>query len=472
MPLTPETAAAAATSAEQLAQRTRTASTRLASMTGKQRRELLEQMAIRLEGITEAVLSANAHDVEAAVRMVARGELSSALADRLKLDRPKWAGVIEGVRQVATLEDPLGRIELARELDNGLCLYQTRCPLGVVLVIFESRPDALVQIVSLLIKSGNAGILKGGSEAKRTNQAIMEGILKAVETCNFPESSYTLIAARDEVTELLKQERLIDLVIPRGSNQLVRNIQNSTRVPVLGHAEGICHLYVHEDADLDMAMKLAIDAKTNYPAACNSIETLLLHEKIAPAFLPRFVALAKDKKTTVRMTNADASRFGIAADTGAKQDRSTEQDRSTGSGRVETSATIDWATEYSDLVLALKVVDSLPAAIEHINQYGSGHTDAIVTASKVTFDQFFAGVNSAGVYWNASTRFADGFRYGFGAEVGISTNRLPPRGPVGIDGITTYKYKLEGHGHVVSDYTGSDAQKFTHKDLPLNGKPD
>lgn len=456
MPLKPD-AEVAVESAVQLAQRARTASTQLASLSGERRRELLEQMAVCLDASSKSILSANSQDVESAAQMVARGEMSSSLADRLKLDDAKWAGVLAGVRQVAAMADPLGRVELARELDNGLCLYQTRCPIGVVLVIFESRPDALVQIVSLLIKSGNAGILKGGSEAKRTNQAIMEAMLTAIERCRFPQSSYTLVSGREQVAELLKQERLIDLVIPRGSNQLVRDIQNSTRVPVLGHAEGICHLYVHEDADLDMALQLAIDAKTNYPAACNSIETLLVNEKIAPAFLPGFLEQARDKKTTVRMTAADALRFGITTESGAQP------------AKIETPDTIDWATEYSDLVLALKVVDSLPTAVEHINHYGSGHTDAIVTASKDAFDLFFAAVNSAGVYWNASTRFADGFRYGFGAEVGISTNRLHPRGPVGVDGITTYKYKLEGRGHVVSDYTGADAQKFTHKDLPLDG---
>lgn len=439
----------------QLAQRARRASSKLASVSTEQRRQLLEQLAAALTAHAETIVSANSQDVEAAAKMVAKGEMSSALAERLKLDHSKLQGVIEGVRQVSNLPEALGRVELARELADGLNLYQTRCPLGVVLVIFESRPDALVQIVSLLIKSGNAGIMKGGSEASRTNNAIMEAVLKSVEQCGFPEASYTLVSGREVVAELLKMEHDIDLVIPRGSGQLVRDIQNSTRIPVLGHAEGICHLYIHDDADLDMALKLAIDAKTNYPAACNSIETLLVNQKAAKTFLPLLAAECLARNVMLRMTEADAAFAGLASNP-----------------NIETPSDIDWSTEYCDLVLAVKIIDSLPAAIEHINQYGSGHTDAIVTADKGTFDQFFAAVNSAGVYWNVSTRFADGFRYGFGAEVGISTNRLHPRGPVGIDGITTYKYKLEGNGHVVADYSGLDARKFTHKDLPFNGKRD
>jgi glutamate-5-semialdehyde dehydrogenase len=429
----------------------RQASAQLAALPAGRRTTLLEAMATKLTQYTNDILVANKKDCRAAAAAVERGEMTEALYKRLKLDEHKLNAVIDGIRQVAAMPDVLGKVELARELDDDLQLYRTRCPIGVVLVIFEARPDALPQIASLLIKSGNAGLLKGGREAQHSNEAIMACIHLALEAGDFPRGAYALVSNRHAAGELLKMDKYIDLVIPRGSGELVRQIQDSTRIPVLGHAEGICHLYVHHDADMSMALELALDSKTNYPAACNSIETLLVHKDVAFTFLPQLSAAARETGIEIRMAPREAEFYGIT-------------------GAVVPATEKDWSTEYCDLIVSLKVVDSLESAIAHINKYGSQHTDAIVTESREAFDKFFAEVNSAGVFWNASTRFADGFRYGFGAEVGISTGKLHPRGPVGVDGITTYKYKLMGKGHVVADYTGDGARQFTHKDLPLDKK--
>lgn len=431
------------------AQLARAASAQLARFDAARRTRMLETLATKLTQYTNDILVANKKDCHAASAAVQRGEMSDALFKRLKLDENKLNTVIEGIRQIAALPDVLGQVELARELDEGLELYKTRCPIGVVLVIFEARPDALPQIASLLIKSGNAGLMKGGREAQHSNEAIMACIYLAMEACEFPRGSYGLVSNRHAAGELLKMDKYIDLVIPRGSSQLVRQIQESTRIPVLGHAEGICHLYVDQDASLSMALEIALDAKTNYPAACNSIETLLVNKEVASQFLPRLASGAKDAGIELRMAPREAESYGIT-------------------GGVIPVTEADWSTEYCDLIVSVKVVESIDDAIAHINKYGSHHTDAIITDSRESFDKFFAEVNSAGVFWNASTRFADGFRYGFGAEVGISTGKLHPRGPVGVDGITTYKYKLIGKGHVVADYTGDGARKFTHKDLPVD----
>lgn len=443
------TESAIATTAD-IARDARTASAKLPSLTGTQRNQLLESFAAELEKQSSAILEANGMDCGDARVAVDRGEMSRALYDRLPMDAGKLASVIKGVRQVASLPDTIGELELARELDAGLNLYRVRCPIGVILIIFEARPDALPQIASLLIKSGNAGLLKGGKEAQKSNEAIFACLETALKNCNFPGGAYKLLPGRSQVAELLAMDKFIDLVIPRGSNELVRQIQESTRIPVLGHAEGICHLYVDEDADIDMAVKLAMDSKTNYPAACNSIETILVHQSAASTFLPKLMASAKTARLEVRMLPSESSAYGIAGTTAASE--------------------ADWITEYSDLVVAVKVVASLEAAVEHINEHGSGHTECIVTANQQHFERFFAEVNSAGVFWNASTRFADGFRYGFGAEVGISTGKMHPRGPVGVDGITTYKYKLVGKGQLVADYVGANAKPFTHKNLPLENK--
>jgi glutamate-5-semialdehyde dehydrogenase len=299
--------------------------------------------------------------------------------------------------------------------------------------------------MSLLVKSGNAGLIKGGREAENSNREIFRCLSEALQSAGYPQGAFFLLSGREEVADLLKLDREVDLVIPRGSNELVRHIQNNTDIPVLGHADGICHLYVDEKADLEMAIRLSVDSKTQYPAACNAIETLLVNSKIAGAFLPKVIAALQDKSVEVRAEKSAIDLFKLE--------------------NVSTTNDTDWTTEYSDLTISIKVVDSLEEAIDHINTYGSGHTECIVTEDSETFERFFAEVNSAGVYQNASTRFADGFRYGFGAEVGISTGKLHPRGPVGVEGIITYKYKLIGKGQTVADYSGDNPRNFTHKDL-------
>jgi glutamate-5-semialdehyde dehydrogenase len=337
-------------------------------------------------------------------------------------------------------EDMVGKLLARTELDEGLILDKVSCPIGVIGVVFESRPDALVQISCLCLRSGNAVLLKGGTEAKRTNEALADTIMYALGADGRFQNAVQLLSTREQFRELLKHDDLIDLIIPRGSNQLVRSIMDSTRIPVLGHAAGICHTYVDRNADLDMAVRVCYDAKVQYPAVCNAMETLLVHRSVADEFLPRIaVEYARAK---VELRGDDEVRRIVDA--------------------VEASED-DWSAEYNDLVLAIRVVGSLDEAIQHINQYSSHHTDAIVTADAGAAHRFMELVDSSSVMWNASTRFADGFRYGLGAEVGISTNKTHARGPVGLEGLVIYKYELRGQGHVVADYAGKGARKFTHR---------
>ena len=396
----------------------------------------------------EEILAANVRDMEAAQLLVAEKKLSPSLLSRLKLDAEKFKTIVEGIDTVSHLPEPLGRSTLSRELDDGLELHQISCPIGLIAVIFESRPDALPQIASLCIKSGNAAILKGGKEAKLTNQALFKAMQRGVERADLPKDSLMLVDDRKAIEVLLKADRYVDLVVPRGSNDLVRYIQNNTRIPVLGHADGLCHLYVDSDADLNKALRIAVDAKTQYPAACNSIETLLLHESISSEFLDIIVPALLDKNVEIRCDS-----------------RSMKLLRDVWKDKVLPASLLDWETEYCELIIAVKVVSSMDEAIEHINYHGSHHTETIVTEKQANFERFFSEINSAGVFWNASTRFADGFRYGFGAEVGISTGKLHPRGPVGLDGLVTYKYKLIGDGHIVADYTGGKGRTFSHRNL-------
>jgi glutamate-5-semialdehyde dehydrogenase len=413
----------------------------------------LEAIAVALEKNSDQILAANQKDVEIAKST----DLPSAILSRLKLDRHKLAAMVAGVRDVTRLAEPVGITQIDRELDSGLNLARVTCPLGVVGVIFEARPDAVSQIAALAIKSGNGVILKGGSEAVNSCEAIVAVIhqaLRELEIANQSKFSVSpdvvqLLTTRAETSAILQMDTLIDLIIPRGSNQFVRYIQDNTRIPVLGHAEGICHLYVDAGADIAQAIAIAVDAKTQYPAACNAIETLLVHEAIASDFLA--LAIPTLQLHGVELRGCDRTlKFG----------------QSNGQSEAIIPATeLDWATEYGDLILAIRVVDSLEAAIAHINTYGSRHTEAIVTQDADAAASFLSDVDAAGVFQNCSTRFADGFRYGFGAEVGISTQKMPPRGPVGLEGLITYKYRLIGDGHVVADYSGKDAKTFTHRDL-------
>ncbi len=401
----------------------------VASLDTASKNHALEQIALTLEQNVPAILAANRRDLEEATG------LPNALVNRLKLDEGKVRSMIAGVRSVATLPDPVGVRQIHRELVPGLVLERVTVPLGVLGVIFEARPDAVTQIAALAIKSGNGAVLKGGKEALHSCATLVELIQSALGSTAVSPTTIELVTTRGEVLELLSLEQDIDLIIPRGSNEFVRFIQSHTQIPVLGHADGLCHLYVDASADLDMAVVIAIDSKTQYPAACNAIETLLVHRAIAQPFLTRLLPELEQRQVEVRG----------CTDLFPHLKPATEE---------------DWRTEYCDLILSIKVVDSLEEAIEHINTYGSKHTEAIVTSDLAHAQQFKQAVDAAGVYHNCSTRFADGFRYGFGAEVGISTQKLPPRGPVGLEGLVTYRYYLTGTGQTVAQ-----TNTFTHRDL-------
>lgn len=427
----------------ELAQQTRMQARHLAALPTDARNRTLEAIAQALEANAPEILAANAADCQAAQV----DGISSSLYARLKLDDTKLKGAIAGVRDVAKLADPVGTVQIDRELDQGLELKRITCPLGVLGVIFEARPDAVVQISSLAVKSGNGVILKGGKEAIRSCEALIQAIRQGLVQSGIDPAVVQLLTTREETLELLKLDQYVDLIIPRGSNAFVRFVQDNTRIPVLGHADGICHLYVDQVANLETAVTIAVDAKTQYAAACNAIETLLVHQAIAAKVLLPLATALQAKGVELR---------GDAATQAILQSHQIA---------ISEASEADWSTEYSDLVLAIKVVDDLEAAIAHINTYGSRHTEAIVTEDPQAATIFLAQVDAAGVYQNCSTRFADGFRYGFGAEVGISTQKMPPRGPVGLEGLVTYKYQLVGHGHIAATYAGSNAKPFTHRDL-------
>ncbi len=422
-----------------LAQKTRLAARSLALEPIARRNAALESIADALLEQSAAIVAANQADCAAA----AEDGTSSALFARLKLDETKLKAAIVGVRDVIKLADPIGELQIHRELDAGLVMKRVSCPLGVLGVIFEARPDAVMQISSLAIKSGNGLILKCGREAVRSCQALVTAIHAGLTRAGFDPNLVQLLTTREETMELLKLDQYVDLIIPRGSNSFVQFVQNNTRIPVLGHADGICHLYIDEAADMTKAIPIAVDAKTHYPAACNTIETLLVHETIAPTALPQLADALIAKGVELR---GDAKTCGILPN-------------------IKPATPEDWATEYGELILSVRVVSDLSAAIEHITRYGSRHTEAIVTENEKTAAQFLSEVDAAGVYQNCSTRFADGFRYGFGAEVGISTQKMPPRGPVGLEGLVTYKYQMVGTGQIAATYSGNDAKPFTHRDV-------
>ncbi|PSB60822.1 glutamate-5-semialdehyde dehydrogenase [filamentous cyanobacterium CCP1] len=426
-----------------LARQTREASRRLAVLSTEARNNALMSIASALEAAAPEILAANQVDCETAVQ----DGLSNALYGRLKLDATKLKGAIVGVRDVARLPDPVGVRQIHRELDQGLVLQRITCPLGVLGVIFEARPDAVMQIAALAVKSGNGVVLKGGKEAVRSCEALVRAIHQGLEQVGIDPAVVRLLTTREETLELLHLDQYVDLIIPRGSNSFVRFVQENTRIPVLGHADGICHLYIDQTADLQKAISIAIDAKTQYPSACNAIETLLVHQ--ATANLPQLLTALHEQGVELR--GDDLTRETIAGTESASF--------------VKPATDSDWATEYSDLILSIRLVASLEEAITHINTYGSRHTEAIVTEDEQAAHTFIAQVDAAGVFHNCSTRFADGFRYGFGAEVGISTQKMPPRGPVGLEGLVTYKYQVVGNGHIVASYSGVDAKSFTHREL-------
>jgi glutamate-5-semialdehyde dehydrogenase len=411
----------------------------LAQRDDEERRAAVVAMADALEGASDLILRANQDDLDAAA---AEG-LAPALVARLKLDAAKLAAAIAGVREVAGLDDPLGRRQLHTALDANLVLERITVPLGVLGVIFEARPDAVMQIASLAIRSGNGALLKGGREAARSCQAILAALKEGLAGSRVDPGCLELLTSREESLGLLRLDGLVDLIIPRGSNALVRYIQDHTRIPVLGHADGLCHLYIDASADLEQAVRLTLDSKAQYPAACNAIETLLVHGAIAPRFVPRAIPVLREAGVELR-GDAAACALGVPLP----------------------AAEADWDTEYSDLVLSVKVVADVDEALAHIARHGSRHTEAICTTDAAVAERFLSSVDSAGVYWNCSTRFADGHRYGFGAEVGISTQTLPPRGPVGLEGLVTYRYLLRGEGHIAADYASGE-RRFQHRSLPL-----
>jgi len=426
-------------------QTARLASRVLAQASESERNAALEAMALAIQSRSREILEANARDMEAADALLAQGKLSQALIDRMKLSEAKIANpIVVGVRSVAGQPDLIGHTQAATELDKGLKLYRVSVPIGVIGVIFESRPDALVQIATLCLKSGNAVLLKGGSECRYTNRILGQILVEATSGLpGIPDGWLHVLEAREEVQAILDLDDCIDLIIPRGGNELVQHIMSNTKIPVMGHADGICHVYVDRWADQEKATQIVLDAKTDYPSACNAVETLLVHEKIAGEFVPVVAAALKAAGVELRVDSRSLDILGEG--TAATDD--------------------DWATEYLDLVLAVKVVDDIDEAIDHVNRYGSHHTEAIVTEDKRAASLFIQAVDAASTLQNASTRFADGFRYGLGAEVGISTNRLHSRGPVGLEGLMIYKYVLKGDGHVAGSYQGEDAKAFTH--IPL-----
>jgi len=422
----------------EIAAAARSASIQLAVVKTDVKNKALAEIAKALKQQSTEIISANKEDLTAAEK----NNLAAPLLKRLKFDEGKIADVCTGIDSLIKLDDPVGKTISATGLDEGLQLYKVSCPIGVIGVVFESRPDALVQISTLCLKSGNAVLLKGGSEAQHTNKILADTIRGACEKAGIPKGWLGLMETRAEVTEILKMDEYIDLLVPRGSNEFVRHIMDNTNIPVLGHAEGICHVYVDAEADLDMAVNIAVDAKCQYVAVCNAAETMLVDEKIAEPFLPKVKTALEQKGVQLRGCQKTASIIDVKP---ASQE--------------------DWSTEYLDYILSIKVVAGADEAIDHINRYGSGHTDTIVTTDKEKADKFMDLVDSANVFWNCSTRFSDGFRYGLGAEVGISTNKIHARGPVGMEGLLIYKWKLLGTGQIVADYSGSNAKKFSHKKL-------
>lgn len=426
---------------KQIAKNAKIASIELSSLSCEIKNKALENIAEALTKNTDSIIEANNKDLAEAKKQVEAANLSKSIFNRLKADENKIRDMITGIYDVIKLDDPVNKILFTKELADGLILKKITCPIGVIGVIFEARPDVLAQISALAIKSGNAVLLKGGKETINTNSVIYKIITEALDkTDGLPKNIINLLFSHDDVAQMLSEDKTIDLIIPRGSNNLVKYIQSNTKIPVLGHASGICHIFVDESADFDKTLKIIQDAKCQYPAACNAVETILIHKNIADKFLPLFVR--KMKELGVKINGDNQSK---------KIDNSI--------GTVE-----QWDFEYGEKELSVRIVKDIEEAVNHINEYGSGHTDCIASENTDSVSYFMTMVDSAGVYHNVSTRFADGFRYGFGAEVGISTNKTHARGPVGLEGLTIYKYQLFGKGDIVGEFCSGE-RKFTHKML-------
>lgn len=418
---------------------------KLSNAKTKDKNDALLRMAISLDKNRKKILEANKLDILGAEKLLKKGELTESMVKRLEVTDSKINDMITGIKDVVKLEDPVGKTLSSLELDANLELYQIATPIGVIGMVFESRPDVVPQIIALALKSGNGVLLKGGRESANTNRAIYEILTDSINDKSTPKQAFQLLETREDVTEMLKLDKYIDLIIPRGSNDFVRFVQSNTKIPVLGHSDGICHAYVDKSYDEKKALDVCFDAKVQYPAVCNAIETLLVHEKSAKAFLPKMGKMYREAGVEIRCCPES---YEILKDL-----------------KVKKAKEKDWSTEYNDLIISIKVVKSVEDAVSHINRYGSHHTDTIITEDKGAGDYFLNFVDSSSVMLNASTRFADGFRYGKGAEIGISTGKIHARGPTGMEGMLIYKYKLLGSGHKVSDYVGKNAKPFTHRKL-------
>ncbi|PYH97776.1 glutamate semialdehyde dehydrogenase [Aspergillus ellipticus CBS 707.79] len=449
-------------SAFEIASAASLASRRLAILSNAERNEALTALHRGLLDNKGNILEANARDVATANLAAENGTLNYSVLKRLDLSKPgKFDDMLLGILSVRDLKDPIGNVTLKTLLDDGLTLERVSCPIGVLLIIFEARPEVIANIAALSIKSGNSAILKGGKESTESFVAISRVICEVLSKTRVPKSAIQLVQTRDAISSLLAQEALIDLVIPRGSNDLVRFVKDNTKIPVLGHADGLCSAYVHHDADLDIAVQVILDSKTDYPAACNSLETLLVHENVLQSILPFIAKALLAKGVTLRCD--EPSKNALINTLGAAEVAS-----------IVDAVDSDYDTEFLDLILAVKTIPAsssnsdVEAAISHIETHSSKHTDVIITKSRVTADYFMKSINSAGVFWNASTRFADGMRYGFGTEVGISTNKIHSRGPVGLEGLTIYKYLVRGNGHRAGNYfDGEGGKQWRHEALPL-----
>ncbi|KAI7363747.1 gamma-glutamyl phosphate reductase [Hortaea werneckii] len=445
-------------SPEQAARSAKVSSRTLATLPVSARNAALDAVHDALADARESILEANAKDMELAKQSSASGELSPSIMKRLDLSRKgKFDDMLQGIKDVRALEDPVGRVDLRTELDDGLTLQRQTCPIGVLLIIFEARPEVIANIASLAIKSANAAILKGGKESTESFKAISTVISQALNKSDVPNDSIQLVTTRDAIDPLLELSQYIDLVIPRGSNDLVRNCQRKAHMPVLGHADGLCSLYIHSDADEKMAVNVAVDSKTDYPAACNAIETLLVNEQVLESVLPAVATALIEKGVSLR------------CDAAAKESLSKRLPQDKFTQHVQDVTENDFNTEFLDLTIAVRTIKSaegVDAAIEHINTHGSHHTDAILTSSKETADRFCNAVDSACKFWNCSTRFCDGMRFGFGTEVGISTNKVHARGPVGLEGLMIHEYRVSGQGQGAAMY-GAGGRQFKHKRLPL-----
>ncbi|EMR69250.1 putative gamma-glutamyl phosphate reductase protein [Eutypa lata UCREL1] len=439
------------------AQAAKEASHVLSTLPASARNDALTAIHAGLTASRDEILAANARDLEVARLAAEHGQLAQSLVSRLDLGKKgKWEDMLKGILDVRELEDPVGKVTLRTRLDDGLDLTRVTCPIGVLLIIFEARPEVIANIASLAVKSGNSAILKGGKESTESFVAISKVISAALEKTQVPNGAIQLVTTRDVIPQLLDLDRYIDLVIPRGSNELVRYIKSSTKIPVLGHADGLCSIFLEQSADPKIAVDVIVDSKTSYQAACNSVETLLVQDAALEPLFPA-VAQALTAKGVVLRCDA-ASKAALAGKLPSADDAS----------RIQDARDVDYDTEFLGPTLAVKTVGDLDEAVAHINAHGSKHTDAILTSEEDLAERFMAGVDAAGVYWNASTRMADGMRYGFGTEVGISTNKIHSRGPVGLEGLMIYKYQLRGHGQVSLAYgEGEGLKSFKHEKLPL-----